>query len=104
MLESVTRIRLRLEKHVERKAVRYAGGYGIDVLKLNLRGRVGWPDRLYLFSMKRGGPVFIEFKRTDADAPSPSQARVHRRLKRLGYKIYVCSRLSEAKRIIDAAL
>ena len=47
-------------KDVETPTVRWARAKGIIVLKLNLIGNTGWPDRLFLYG---GQVVFIEFKR-----------------------------------------
>lgn len=90
------------EAVIERRAVEHARRLGIDAIKLNLQGRRGWPDRLFLFP--RGRPLFIEFKRGSRTAPRKLQALIHARLRKLGYRVLTCGTLEDAKRAIDAAL
>lgn len=55
-------------------------------VKLNLRGRRGWPDQGYF--IPGGRPFFIEFK-ADGEEPSELQRAIHRRLKENGYDVEV---------------
>lgn len=48
-----------LERDIENKVVRWSKQNGWLSLKLNVRGQVGWPDRLFI---KDGRFLFIEFK------------------------------------------
>ena len=90
-----------LEATLERQAVTHARKRGVDSIKLNLQGRRGWPDRLFL--LPRGRPLFIELKRTGR-RPSPIQLIVHTRLRRRGYKIFIIDDLDDFKRIFERAL
>ena len=98
----MTHRRPRLESSIERQAVEHAHRRGIDAIKLNLQGRRGWPDRLFL--LPGGRPLFIEFKRTVKKKPDPLQARVHARLRKLGYRVLTCGSVEDAERAIDGAL
>lgn len=89
-----------LEIALERRAVAYARTLGIEAIKLNLQGRRGWPDRVFL---ARGGrPLLVEFKRA-GEGLEPAQARVHRRLRRLGYDVHVVDAFTEARALLDDA-
>ena len=63
---------------------------------LKLLKRVGWPDRLII------GPgataYFIEFKRP-GEEPELIQEFIHDILKKLGFEIYVCEAIEQAKEI-----
>ncbi len=90
-----------LEARLERQAVTHARKRGIDSIKLNLQGRRGWPDRLFL--LPRGRPLFIELKRVGKKL-RPDQERVHARLKPPGYKIFTIDDLDDFRRILKRAL
>lgn len=62
-----------LERDVENPVVRWAQAHGIIVLKLNLIGNTGWPDRVFLY---KGMMVFIEFKRPGEKLRRNQPARV----------------------------
>lgn len=65
--------------------------YAVKLLK-----RRGWPDRLILGP----GPTvyFIEFKRVGKDAEK-LQRFVHKLLRKLGLKVYVCKTVKAGKKI-----
>lgn len=70
----------------------------LEILKLNVRGRRGWPDRLLLGN----GPliIFFEFKRPDDTGTlSKLQEIVISELKKYGFKVYVVRSFEEAKEI-----
>ncbi len=52
-----------LESQIESKVVQWAKKNGFLSLKLNGRGQVGWPDRMFI---KNGRVCFIEFKQPGA--------------------------------------
>lgn len=77
-----------------REEVRKAGGWSI---KLHTTFIKGMPDRLLLF--KGGRVAFAEIK-TKGQKPKPIQTAVHRRLKKLGFDVYVVDDNSVINRII----
>jgi hypothetical protein len=87
-----------LESKLERAAVRYATRAGAESLKLNVRGRRGWPDRAFFFWPRR--LVLVEFKRK-GEEPTKIQKLIHRRLARLGWKVSVFDDLYRFKRWFD---
>jgi len=64
-----------LEASIEDKVIKYAKSRGALVLKLNLMGNTGWPDRLFLF---KGAHVYLEFKRPGEVLKRNQPDRVHR--------------------------
>jgi hypothetical protein len=74
-----------LEKVGEQKVVDYAVAKGCLVLKLNVLGRRGWPDRLFVH---KGKVFFIEFKRA-GEPPSKLQSVIHDRIRKHGISVYV---------------
>lgn len=58
----------------------------LSTVKLNLRGRRGWPDRLVMWS--GGNMVFIEFKRKD-EVPRKLQAYIHEAIAEMGFEVKV---------------
>lgn len=79
-----------LERDIERAFVDAMREQGIlkkfAVVKLNLMGFRGWPDRL-IFGDKRF-VLFIEFKRP-GEEPSPHQSKIHRVLRGWGFTVLV---------------
>lgn len=65
----------------------------LEIIKLNLVGRRGWPDRLVLWEGRNA--VFIEFKVPGAK-PRPLQAYVHNIIDRLGFTVLVYDNAEEA--------
>lgn len=65
----------------------------MEVVKLNLSGRRGWPDRMILF--QGGNCLFIEFKRPGEKA-RPLQTYVHQRLHKMGFRVQVFDNTDEA--------
>lgn len=74
-----------LEKVSEQKVVDYAVKKGCLVLKLNVIGRRGWPDRLFIF---KGKVFFIEFKR-QGEMPGKLQEIIHGRIREHGVEVHV---------------
>ena len=77
---------VRLELDVEKKVCARADRMGILHVKLNIRGRRGWPDREFL--IRGGKPLFIEFKRP-GEEPEPIQEFIHGQLRDAGYTVLV---------------
>ena len=74
-----------LESRIEQslvRGVRKAGGWA---LKLVSPGHAGVPDRLVL--LPGGRVLFVELKQ-DTGVLSPLQIETHKRLRRLGMKVY----------------
>ncbi len=86
------------EKIIEQKLrdeVKRRGGLA---LKFVSPGFSGVPDRLVL--MPDGNVGFVEVK-TPGKAPRAIQISVHKRLRRLGYKVFVLDNIESITRIID---
>ena len=77
---------IRLEADVEKKVCGYADRIKLIHIKLNVLGRRGWPDRLFL--PPGGRPIFIEFKRP-GENPEPLQEYRHEILRAAGYRVFV---------------
>lgn len=75
-----------LERSVEDKCIQIADAAGVKSIKLNLQGRRGWPDRLFLDEY--GRVWFVEFKRR-GEKLRPLQDHIHRMLKRRGFRVSV---------------
>lgn len=90
-----------LERDVERPVVDWLRSIGCVVLKLNLIGSTGWPDRLILAP---GGRVFfVEFKRPGERLRRNQPHRVAL-LRSLGFFVGVYDNVAEAKKELGAAL
>lgn len=85
------------EKTVEQHVCDYAKASGCLVLKLNVKGQVGWPDRLFIY---QGKVLMIEFKRP-GQVPTPIQQYVHNQLKGAGAQVEVIDNVSQGKELID---
>ena len=72
------------ESTVEAAFVRQLRARGLTVVKLNLTGRRGWPDRLVL--LPGGRVVFVELKRRGERARQ-LQEHVHAELRALGFAV-----------------
>jgi hypothetical protein len=77
---------------------RYAIAQGCLVLKLNVTGRRGWPDRMYLF---HGRTLFIEFKRA-GEKLRKLQMYVHGQLSRHQFNVTVVDNYSDGCNVIDS--
>jgi Holliday junction resolvase-like predicted endonuclease len=60
-----------LESRIESQVVVWAQARGWVTLKLNVRGRRGWPDRIFI---RKGKVIFIEFK---APGGRPTKLQLH---------------------------
>lgn len=73
------------EKLLEKKLDRIVKELGGWTLKLLPTFVSGLPDRLVLY---KGRALFVELKTTDKRA-RPDQLRIHKKLERLGFEVYV---------------
>lgn len=86
------------EVKIEGEFVKKAALCGFLALKLRALTKVGFPDRTVL---KRGGQVFfVEFKRPK-ETPSAPQRYWRRKLRRFGFRWYVCDSLDKIAEILD---
>ena len=86
------------EKKIEQKLrdeVKRRGGLA---LKFVSPGFAGVPDRLVL--MPDGNVGFVEVKAPD-EVPRAIQVSVHKRLKRLGFKVFVLDNIESITHVID---
>lgn len=67
-----------LERAIEEVVVDYATNKGVLYLKLNVLGRRGWPDRIFVAN---GRVLFVEFK-APGEEPRKLQEEIHARLRR----------------------
>jgi hypothetical protein len=81
------------EKAVEYAVSRFAREQGCLVLKLNVLGQVGWPDRMYLY---RGNILFIEFKRP-GERVRAIQEHIHERIRQHGFPVLVIDDIEAGK-------
>jgi hypothetical protein len=93
-------MRNKLERDVEAKAVAWATAQGILVLKLNLIGNTGWPDRVFLH---RGRQVYIEFKRPGDDLERNQPERIEELVKQ-GFTVGVFDDARTAASFLGATL
>ena len=66
------------ESSIEQQVVDWAAANDYLVVKMNIQGRKGWPDRLFIYN---GHVVFIEFKKP-GEVLEPIQDYVHRLLRK----------------------
>ena len=81
-----------VEKHLRIRVKRLFG----VCIKIQLL--TGWPDRLVL--LPEGRILFFELKRPKGGKFEPKQPRVHKMLRYLGFRVYVC----KTKEEVDVAL
>jgi hypothetical protein len=86
-----------LEKVTEQTVVDYAVAHGCLVLKLNVTGRRGWPDRMFIY---KGKVFFIEFKRT-GEKPSKLQEEIHARLRQHEIAVYIVDSWSRGINLVS---
>ena len=86
-----------LETKLENMATEYALKHGMLVLKLNVKGRIGWPDRIFAFD---GRVMFIEFKRK-GESLRPAQEYVHSQLRKHKLTVYVVDTIEQAYEVIN---
>ncbi len=87
----------KLEISHENRYVTYVERDGCMCIKMNIRGRRAYPDRLTIYPK---GSFFIEFKKTDTDLER-LQSHIHKELRSLGYNVYTAHSFEEAKKIYN---
>ena len=101
----IKRITLELNKQIERDIeddfVLYARTCCVDAIKFIDPSDTGAPDRMCLWPP--GKIIFIEFKKPNEKA-NPKQAQYHKRLKALGFDVYVCDSLDKAIKVLNNAI
>jgi len=86
-----------LESRIETKATAHALKLGMLSLKLNVKGQIGWPDRLYCY---RGETIFVEYKAAK-EKPRAMQLHIHEKLRKQHIRIFVVDNLIDACYILD---
>lgn len=75
--------------------------YGVESIKLNLRGRRSYPDRLFFIA--GGKPLFLELKRP-GKRPTPGQADIHLGLRAKGYEVQWADNFEDAMSFISMSV
>jgi hypothetical protein len=88
----------KLEKKIEREVAQYAREKGCMALKLTILGRVGWPDYIFLYPIRR--VMFIEFKR-EGERPRQIQVFICNKLRAMGFAVAVCDNVEVGKNLIN---
>lgn len=86
------------ESDIEYKVTEYAGQLGCLVLKLNVIGRVGWPDRVFIYHKRL---LFIEFKRPGEKARK-IQGYIHECIRKHGFPVKVVDSVAYGCGVIDS--
>jgi len=86
------------EKKIENAGNDHADYKGIEHCKMSVPGRVGWPDQQYF--VNEGYSFFIEYK-APGEPPKETQVKVHKRLRKRGFQVYVVDNIEMAVAIID---
>src|SRR5580765_7258037 len=87
------------ESKTEKDVKKWAEEVGILVVKMNLRGRKGWPDRIFI--LPNGLVLWVEFKRP-GEQPRDLQAYVHRELRKRKQLVYVADHVADTISYIKA--
>lgn len=74
---------------------------GVRSIKLNISGRRGWPDRMFM--IPGGMPLLIEFKKPGGSV-RPLQRHTHEILKALNYRVEVHDNVISAFQAVERAL
>jgi hypothetical protein len=92
---------VRLESDLEKAMCTYADKLHILHIKLNLRGKRGFPDRLYF--IPGGKPLMVEYKR-EGEPPRRLQTYIHAQLVSLGYRVEVVDNTAEGFALLESTL
>lgn len=90
-----------LEKDIEGAVVEWAEDAGILVVKMNIIGRRGWPDRLFI--LPNGAIIWCEFKRPKK-TPRDLQEYIHKQLRNHKQDVYVATRIPDTISYIQARM
>lgn len=85
------------ESRIECEVTAHATAIGLIPVKLDLRSRKGWPDRMYLY---RGRALFVEFKRPGG-VVEPIQRHIHDTLNRAGFTALIVDNAQMGKTLLD---
>lgn len=77
-----------------REGVKKLGGVAIKILSIHINGL---PDRLCLLP---GGRLFFAEIKTTKKKPEKLQALIHRKLRKLGFEVYVIDNSEQIKEIL----
>lgn len=88
------------EIDVESKVMSWAKAHNMTVLKLNLIGNTGWPDRVFLYA---GRQIFIEFKRPGEDLKRNQPARIEELVDQ-GFTVGVFDNVDNCTRLLETTL
>ena len=80
------------------KQVKAMGGMAIKLISPNF---AGLPDRLVL--LPHGRMFFVELKAT-GQKPRPLQIAVHRKLRKLGFDVYVIDSIEEVNKLLQSKI
>lgn len=73
----------------------------LKILKLNVQGTRGWPDRLIIWS--GGHTLYVEFKRPGQE-PRKLQVKIHNELKEMGFDVRIFDDTKEALEYVKAKI
>jgi hypothetical protein len=91
-----------IEAHIQKPVIKYARkSLGLMCTKMDIRNAGGIPD--YLIWMPRGLLLLIEFKKPNG-VPTPLQVEMHKRLRTLGYEVYVIDNVETGKELLRRVL
>lgn len=85
------------ESYIEKKVVAFAVSLGWLSYKWKSANRRGVPDRLFF---KDGRLIIIEFK-APGEEPTKKQLKVHERLRKQGFEVYVIDNVEDGKEIFN---
>ena len=92
-------VKIESEKLLERKLsaeVRKLGGWSIKLVATHISGL---PDRVCLLP---GGRLFFAEVKTTGEKPRKIQLHVHRRIRELGFEVYIISKTEHIEEIIKS--
>jgi len=87
-----------MERNIERKLyqkIKEIGGLALKFISPSLNGV---PDRIVL--LPKGQMYFVELK-DNFEKPSPSQLKVHEKLRKLGFDVRVVDSMDAVEKFID---
>jgi Holliday junction resolvase len=86
------------EAVIERRLVRGVEKMGCECLKLEVKGRAGWPDRVCI--MKHGVVVFVEVKKPMGVVSRIQEERI-KELQALGQHAFVVKTKDQVDRLLE---
>lgn len=89
-----------LESTIEKDFVRWCRSNGLITLKLNANWYRNIPDRIVILPGSPNRSFFLELKRF-GERPRPGQLKRFRRLRKMGYNVYVADSLTKAIEVVE---